>query len=186
MSWATAEMENEDGKKLFEELYKKQYEVLYHLAFSIVKRPQIAEDVVQEAFTNLVEPEVFKRVKGMSEKEVHRFLYKITKNIALSTLKRQKREETLGMWSETYNIEEIIGNDGEMRELYDKLDLEGLIVTLKKLPLMYSMVIMMKYMKQLEDKEIADIHHITPSLVRKRLERARKKLKEQYKKDFFE
>ncbi len=73
--------------EVFEEFYNFSYRLLYSVAFGVVRRRDLAEDVVQEAYVA-----IYKNVKNIDidRFNVTNYLYTITKNKALNILKKQK------------------------------------------------------------------------------------------------
>ena len=69
--------------------------------------------------------------------------------------------------------ENLLTNNG--MEFWEK----ELVMSILKLPVIYREVLQYKYAVGVDNKQIADMLGITESTVRKRLERAKKMLKEQ-------
>lgn len=44
-------IDSEDDKNLFENVYRNNYEIMYHVALKLLNRPSEAENAVHEAFS---------------------------------------------------------------------------------------------------------------------------------------
>lgn len=79
------------NKEVMQELYSNYNKVIYGIAFSILKNKEDSEDVVQIVFSKLY---VLDKEKLPKEKEAT-WLYSVTKNEALSILKKKYNNVSL-------------------------------------------------------------------------------------------
>ena len=120
-----------DNHLAFEELYKKYNNLIYRIAYSILKNKQDAEDVAQIVFEKLYSIDKDK----LPTRNESSWLYSVTKNETINYLKHNKNNIDL---DSIYNIEDdnneinkIIDQDSYNR-LIDKLnDKEKEIISLK-------------------------------------------------------
>jgi len=96
--------------------------VIYGIAFSILKNKEDSEDVVQIVFSKLY---VLDKEKLPKEKEAT-WLYSVTKNEALSILKKKYNNVSL---ENIYNLED---NNNEIDKLIDRDSYNKLINKLEK------------------------------------------------------
>ena len=75
-----------DNHLAFEELYKKYNNLIYRIAYSILKNKQDAEDIVQIVFTKIYSMD---KEKLPNSNEAS-WLYSVTKNETINYLKNRK------------------------------------------------------------------------------------------------
>ena len=145
--------------KTVEAALLEHYPSLYRLAYSYVKNPDDAMDIVQEsAYKAILRAEEMK-----NEDTIKSWLCRITVNTALDTLRRKRRETGLEYLPETG--EEDAYEDADLLHALDRLDArEKTVVTLR----------------YFEDLKLSDIVAVTGenlSTVKSLLYRSLKKLR---------
>lgn len=90
--------------KAYEELYKKYYNLVYNIAFSVLKNYENAEDIAQNVFVKIGNLEQKKLPKNYEAS----WLYTVTKNECISFIRKNK---------ETSSIENRIENENEKNEI---------------------------------------------------------------------
>ena len=128
-------------------------DMIYRLALHYVRSNEDAEDVVQETLLSFLTHSVPK------ERE-KAWLLHVAVNKSLDILRKRKRQAPLDEGS----------LNGEKTEI-------SLAEELSKLPVLDREIVYLYYFEGYSSKEIAAMIHKTDSAVRKRLERAKKKLK---------
>ena len=119
------------SRTAFEVLYKRYNQLVYKIAFSILKNKENSEDVMQNVFTKIFElPEI----KLPDNKEAS-WLYTVTKNETITKLRKLKEDIDIdsiyNMATDCKDIENIIDND-KYNRIINKLDeKEQEIVSLK-------------------------------------------------------
>lgn len=119
------------SRTAFEVLYKRYNQLVYKIAFSILKNKENSEDVMQNVFTKIYElPEI----KLPDNKEAS-WLYTVTKNESITKLRKLKEDIDIdsiyNVSKDCKDIENIIDND-KYNKIIDKLDKkEQEIVSLK-------------------------------------------------------
>lgn len=119
------------SRTAFEVLYKRYNQLVYKIAFSILKNKENSEDVMQNVFTKIFElPEI----KLPDNKEAS-WLYTVTKNETITKLRKLKEDIDIdsiyNVSKDCKDIENIIDND-KYNRIIDKLDKkEQEIVSLK-------------------------------------------------------
>ena len=104
------------NKDVLEEIYNKCQKVIYGIAFGILKNKDDAEDIVQTVFIKLHTLDNSK----LPERNIHSWLYTLTKNEALQFLRKQKNNIDLD------SIYELEAPNNEINQLiaeetYNKL-----------------------------------------------------------------
>lgn len=156
----------EDQKKLAE-LFARYESYLLHIAQFYLGKSGDAEDIVLEAFFRVI-PHLDK-INLENGHKARNYLVTIVERLSIDFLRRKKvffvRDEFL------FNF---------FSEDDDQADHEeGLLVkeAMKKLKLEDEQILRLKYLQDMTNQEIADLLSIKEDAVRKRLERARKRLK---------
>lgn len=161
----------------FERLVEDQSKVVYNLCLRMVGNEQDALDLSQDAFvkayTNLP---VFRMDSKFSS-----WLYKLTTNLCLDFLRRQKRQKTVPLTYETDDGEEESlpipderfspETETERRELQNAVR-----AGLSQLPDGQRQILVLRELGQLSYEEIGRQLNLEPGTVKSRIFRARKKL----------
>lgn len=135
------------GEKVEEELYTECRELVYRIAFSILKNKENAEDVMQDVFTKIV---VMPKEKLPREKEAS-WLYSVTKNEAISYIRKNRKEICLE------EIYELIDEDTNIEDIIEKEDYQKLISGLNKEE---QEIISLKVLSKLKFRQIAILLNI--------------------------
>ncbi len=138
-------------------LYEKYKSEMYRYAYSIIKDYQLAEDVVQDAFIQILEHSAV-----YIEKNEKAWIMRIVHNLAVNRVKKKVREECTeelhtdkapsDAWF--YDVMKLIRDETDRQIVILKIDIG------------------------LKLKEIADILNLTPNAVSKRYRKTLKELKE--------
>ncbi|MBO5165376.1 MAG: RNA polymerase sigma factor [Lachnospiraceae bacterium] len=161
-------LDTEEEKSFFETLYYEYRQGMYGLAYSILADSHAAEDAVHTVFLRLIKH--IEKVEKLEKEKQKSYLLTAVKHAALDIKRKQKRYAEIRM----EEVPENLLTDSEM-EFWEK----ELVMSILKLPIIYREVLQYKYAVGVDNKQIADMLGITESTVRKRLERAKKMLKEQ-------
>ena len=135
------------GEKVEEELYTECRELVYRIAFSILKNKENAEDVMQDVFTKIV---VMPKEKLPREKEAS-WLYSVTKNEAISYIRKNRKEICIE------EIYELIDEDTNIEDIIEKEDYQKLISGLNKEE---QEIISLKVLSKLKFRQIAILLNI--------------------------
>lgn len=100
----------ENNTVAFEKLYSTYCQLVYNIAFSIIKNNQDAEDIVQIVFTKIY---TIDKSKLPSKKEAS-WLYAITKNETINFLKKENKNISID------NIYEIEDTNNEITKVIDR------------------------------------------------------------------
>ena len=99
-----------NNRVAFERLYSSYHQLVYGIAFSIVKNKQDAEDIAQTVFAKIYTMEKSK----LPTKHEASWLYSITKNETINFLKKSRHNISL---EDIYEIED---NNDEINRIIDK------------------------------------------------------------------
>jgi RNA polymerase sigma-70 factor (ECF subfamily) len=165
----------DNEKETFEELYDDFYPKLHKVAYRIVGRLDVAEELCQEAFVRYYE----RRDRLPSGEEARFWLIRVVKNLAYNHEKRQGRER------EAYREfasqpRELPRNEGE-RQLLAEESRQAVREALLGVPYKLRIVLILKEYAGYRYRDIARILKISEGNVKIRVFRARQYLAENLK-----
>ena len=157
----------------FRKVYDANYTLLMQVVMHIVYNQEIAEDLVQEAFERFY----VKNISFPTMDEAKYWLLRVSKNLALNHIRRNKREIQLvekvkKLPSETVNFfdsSKAVIEEEERRNVREAVN---------SLPENLRSVIQLKEYSGLDYKAIGKVLGISETNVKVRVHRARKKLEE--------
>ncbi len=165
---------SEDPREL-ERLVRTYAQPLVRYAYSIVECSATAEDVMEDAFVQLL----LHRGSFHDEAALRAWLYRVVHSKAVDYLRRHRRFVPLE------DVEQVLSTDGPEAAALDNARNATLYLCLQKLPKQYREVLQLKY---LDDFKIAQIAAITGTSVKQvynALERGRIALRESMMKEGF-
>lgn len=140
--------------------YKENY---YRLAYSYVRNPHDALDIIQDSITKaLASRETLK-----NPDTIKTWFYRIVINTALDLLRKQKREVAAAG-------EILTHYDSGAHDRYQDIDLEAAI---QELPAQYRSIIVLRFFEDLKIEEIAEILNENINTVKTRLYNSLAKLR---------
>lgn len=153
----------------FTSIYNENMSFVYRIAFSYLKNKEESENVMKETFMKLyLNP-------PKDDSKIKNWLVVVTKNLCLNQLKKQKKEkEVLSVMAKDMK------SDNRQSESTGKVDI---LFFMNRIPEKYASVLRMYYLGEMSIKAIASSMYINEGAVKKRLERGRKLLKEEYEKE---
>lgn len=162
-------MSRKDSVRFIEKCYSLYEHKMYRTAFSILNDPGAAEDAVQEAFLNLMKSN--KVFEDAESDDCKRYIVSVIKSAAIDIYRIRKRESNVISLTD---LEEIVESSHNEQDSKDAADLNSI---LNKLPSKYKDVVQCLVIDDLSVRETSSRLQISESCVRKRFERAKKKLK---------
>lgn len=160
----------DDSVKL-KKLYELYEQSMYRIAFAVLKNEAYAEDAVADAFERIIRK--ISRIGNPESPKTKSYIVKVIKNTAIDQYRRNTvfyrknqpiDEETEQIPDSLVNIENAVMQDNTAA-LTEKLsDSDRKIIELR-------------FNEELSWREVAEHLSLTETAVRKRFERARKKLK---------
>lgn len=161
-------LDTEEESSFFENIYYEYRQGMYGLAYTILEDSYGAEDAVHTVFLRVVKH--IEKLEKMDKEKQKSYLLTAVKHAAIDIKRKQKKQGEIYFEEVPENL---LTNNG--MEFWEK----ELVMSILKLPVIYREVLQYKYAVGVDNKQIADMLGITESTVRKRLERAKKMLKEQ-------
>lgn len=154
------------NKKNVEKIVRKYADLVYRVAYTILKNKSDAEDIFQDVFMKVCT----ENISFMSEEHEKAWLIKVTKNKCLDFLKKScnKNKEEL---DENLVKEESNSNQYVVDEVM-------------KLPEKYRVIIYLFYFEGYKISEMSQILEINESTIKSQLVKARELLKESLREEF--
>ncbi len=155
----------------FLDAYELYAEAIYrHCVFRVYDAAR-AEDMMQETFMK-----TWKYIsQGKIINNIRPFLYRVANNLVID-YSRKKKEDSLEMLMELHPDNEPSANP--ISQLENVMVLETVMKDLKKLPIESQEILVMRYIDDLDPKEIASILEITPNNASVRINRAMRHLQQ--------
>lgn len=156
-------------KRAFEAVYNEFFGVLYHLCLTYLHDEKTAEEIVQDTFLKLWEI----RENVNDQTNIRNFLYTITKNNCLNTLRNQKislmYQKNMKYLEMQFNYEamEKLGNYIQFEELRNKIE-----DAIMKLPEDVADTFRLSRFEELSYREIAEKQNISVKTVEARISKA--------------
>lgn len=158
---------------LFNELVLRYQNKIFAYIYKIVNHKEEAEDIVQETFIK-----VYKNLNSFdADKKFSSWLYRISHNETINYLKKNKKVNVLYYEDNSYLLNLLKTEKNLIKELIIEEDDQKLKTALKKLPLKYKEVIVLKYLEDKSYEEIAQILHKPIATVGTLINRAKSQLK---------
>lgn len=138
------EIKENKNESTYNELYRKYKELVYSIAFSILKQKEDSEDVAQRVFTKLWTM----NSQNLPSSYEASWLYRLTKNETLNYLRNHKK---------TINLEELYSIHEEDDEIKKILDQDAYNRLIAKLSQREQEVISLKLVSGLSFKQISQV-----------------------------
>lgn len=153
-------------KKFLDNLFQSQSKRMWLLSVDILKNKEMAEDAVQSSFIKLIE-KISLLMGFENEDKVNGYVYIVTKNMALSIIRKNKIHDHLNLADFEYILPDSKTNTEKTAILNDEMVyIQQKILCLKPI---YREAIYLKYFLQLDYLEMADVLHITVENARVRV-----------------
>lgn len=153
--------------RLFETKYNHYKKMIFNICYAYTRNHSDAEDIFQDVFMRFYD---LNKAFSSNEHEKN-YLIRMTINYCKDFLRKKKRQRVVS----DDNLIQLIPskNDVEIEKANPLIMIEDLRDT-------YKDVIVLKYIENMSNQEISSVLNISEVNVRKRLERAIRKLKEKW------
>ena len=116
MLYGLSLLETEEQKDRFVEIYNRNRNRMYHIAFRFLGQKEETENAVHDAFMKLADH--FGRYERLSEREMDALCITIVKNTAADLLEKRKKEILLEPENMERQSRESIGSDSTEEEMF--------------------------------------------------------------------
>ena len=167
-------IDGEQNRVKFENIYQKNRNIMFHVAYSILDNEADAEDVVHMSFMRLAEN--FEKYEQKSVDELCSLCISITKHISIDVYRKRKNIsefeiENLILFNDNIDFQPDEYLEKEIQRNY----IQELI---HEIPEKARIILELKYYQGLDNKEIARLLDLKPKTVELRLFRAKEQLKQ--------
>ena len=165
-----------EEQAFLEGVYSRMKPLLHRLILSHGASEHEAEDILQEAFLRLWQK--VETLMELPERKCFNYVYTTVRNVTLSNLGRKSRQETR-LLEENIPSSQAKGPE----EYYLSLEKEQFFrLAMEKLDDNSRQILLMRYVLEEDDRQIAERFGVKPDSVRMMVSRARAKLKTEMKK----
>lgn len=161
-----AVLERSGMEQRIEEMIDAYGNILYRTGLMMLGEPQDVQDVLQEVMLRYMQ----KAPRFRDSEHEKAWLLRVTINLCKDILRFRKRNQYLRI--EELAVESADTTDAESRELLEAIEM---------LSYKWKIVILLHYIEGYSLKEISGILAISENAVKKRMQRAKKALKEKMK-----
>lgn len=165
-------LDSEEEKRKFEALYFKYRQLMFQVANGILQDDYLAEDAVHKAFEKILKN--LDKIHDVACPKTKGFIVIVVKHVAIDFYRKRKRENIVEL-NENERIREYVL--GVEQVVIDKIE-HPLTRAILLLPHHYSEIILLKYSHNYTERQIADLLGLSEENTKKRLQRAKKKLRE--------
>ena len=146
-------------------LFEAYHMTMYYECREILSSHEDAEDAVQEAFI-IIHDHLWK-LEDIKCNRTRSFVVLVAKNIAKNMIRKRRRMNA-------FSLDEMpseLPDEGE--EVFTQIEVKEILSEINNLPETAREILLLKFLHQCTDKELAAIMGIRHDAVRKRVERAR-------------
>ena len=167
-------IDTDSDREKFVTLYEKYKKKMFHTAYSVLNDTYSAEDAVHEAFIAIARN--IGKLGDVNSTETAAYVCRAAKNRAINIFNSKQRESEYGR--PLNEDEEIAFDEPEFERICAECEISEIADCINKLPSPYREVIVLRYLDDMNPRDISDILGRKPDTVKKQLLRGRKMLKE--------
>lgn len=160
---------------VLEELYVKYRQLMFYVANEILDDVQLAEDAVQEAFIRIAKN--MHKINCSNPGSTKAFLITVVRNVALSMLKKENHYYDFSEYQDL-----IVDKQEVEKDVLDRLEVKSYISAIRKLPEKYRDILYLHCVQEYTISEISKLLQLSQEVVKKRIQRGRKKILKDIKK----
>ncbi|HIF29850.1 MAG: sigma-70 family RNA polymerase sigma factor [bacterium] len=162
----------------YNELVHRYKDRLLNFVFRYFNNREQAEDVVQDTMIKLyTHASYYKNIAKFST-----WIYTIAKNNALTELRKNKRKQTVSLWTNEGKPIDIKMKDESLEQtVYNKMAVEELNKYLDEIPENFRIAVVLRDFQELSYEEISKILEIPLGTIKSRINRGRIQLSEKMK-----
>ena len=171
-----ATLENDDERRLAEELYDKYRKLMFHIAMQNVGNKSIAEDMVSEALIKML-----RHIKKISEYDCHQqkhYIVLIVRNTCYDYFKKANKQKTEPFEVLELDMKNDNNDNNPLQNLVSTESYEIIVEAILALPEKYKDVAYLSLVSGHSHYEIAKLLNISYDNSKKRLSRAKTIIKE--------
>ena len=170
-------IETDEDQLTFMHIYEKYGKQMHRVTLGILRKPEAAEDALQDAFEGIATS--IRRIPTTSESAIKAYVLTVARNAALAVqTEEQKREFCI-------NIEDIDlpSKEDTFQAVSDSQNYKKLLELINQLPLQYREVMLLRYVMELKPKEIGMQLNRKTTTVQQQLTRGKRALSALYEQE---
>lgn len=167
LNFYMALIDSEEERDKFEALYLKYRKHMKYIALKILGDEQLAEDAVHNAFLRIINR--LDRFEDICCQETRNLIVIIIRSVSIDMYRKRSKE---------FGNTDILDKEIKTETDFSFVQAEDILKKIEALPEIYRSVLLLKIQYGYSDREIAGLLEIKTDTVSKRLERARKQLKQ--------
>lgn len=158
--------------KNLDDYYKAHASEIYKYIYALSGRPEIADDVLQEAFYR-----AYTHLESFTGQNLRAWLYRIAHNVYIDYYRKEKRSQP----QDTEFFVNIPGASDVEKDMIKQEHLAAVFRQIENLPPQQKQALLLHSIHQLSYAEIATVLEVSESSVKSLIFRARAKLKQKVK-----
>lgn len=170
---------NEDDRAFMVRLYVDYRWLMYKVALSVVREPQLAEDMVSQTLCEMIDN--LEKIRAVDCCKLRGYIVSFVRNVSVDFVRKRDRQGKYFFL--TGEETEVAAEDSVDENLIRTAEIEALKRGLARLSENDRLLLTMKYFDGLSDEEIAARLGVAKASVRTCLMRARNRLCQRLKED---
>lgn len=173
-----AYLDDDNDKRLFEEIYNSYKNQMVILAVSILNNNDDAEDAVGDVFLRIAQKN-FDVVRGIkNDTDLRNYLLKVTKNTSINKINTKKKDNVSLDTVVEYNMDKIkkLSDDTFIEFVCNKIDYDKIIEAIKSLREKYRDVLYYHFVMELSIPQTAKALNQSLTTTKQQLVRGKKLL----------
>ena len=164
-------LETQEEKDKFEQLYIQYRKLMFYIAKGILQDDFLAEDAVHNAFLRIINH--LDKIEEISCHKTKSFMVIVVENVSKDLYNKRKKRPTIS----NEDIDSAVVDKNDVADnIIAQMTAEEVIKKIQLLPDIFREVLLLKFVHEMNDKEIAKVLEISPAAARKRVERARQRI----------
>ena len=164
-------IENEKGKRQFEDIYFAYRNQMYFLALKLLNNKHDAEDIVHDVFYSIATSHMDVITNSECENDIRNYLLKSVKNASISLIRKRK------IRSDYENMKQIdkteLSDNEFLNRLCNKMEAESLMKAMADMDEKYQEVLYYRFVLGLSTSETAKILGRPANTVKMQITRAK-------------
>ena len=160
---------------MLEELYLKYRQLMFYVANEILNDVQLSEDAVQEAFIRISKN--MNKIDNDNQVSTKAFLVTVVRNVALTMLKKENHYYDFSEYQDL-----IVDKQEVEKNVLDRMEVKAYISAITKLSEKYRDILYLHCVQEYTVSEISKLLQLSQEVVKKRIQRGRKKILKDIKK----
>lgn len=164
-------IEEPEQRDQFEQLYFQYRKLMFYAANKILKDDFLSEDAVHQAFLRIIP--YLDRLEDVACHKTKSFVVIVVESVSKDLHRKRKRENIIEIDEWAFETDREAQTEDTM---LGRISAERIKNAIRSLPEGDREVLWLRYIEDRNDREIAKMLSISHNAVRKRIERARKRL----------